>query len=104
MFPSWYVLILVDLYDLSDWSFHFCFFLLLFQARREHEFKLIPKWRKFWKILQKRETPEQAQKAEFERKFLHKLILGFIETLDQIPEAGKQYSFRYFFCRALSEK
>nr|XP_018901599.1 PREDICTED: intron-binding protein aquarius [Bemisia tabaci] len=75
----------------------------LHEARREHEFKLIPKWRKFWKILQKRETPEQAQKAEFERKFLHKLILGFIETLDQIPEEGVVSAEYLHYCERFLE-
>uniref|UniRef100_A0A1B6DEG6 RNA helicase aquarius N-terminal domain-containing protein n=1 Tax=Clastoptera arizonana TaxID=38151 RepID=A0A1B6DEG6_9HEMI len=58
------------------------------EGRREYEFKKCPKWRKFWIKINKRDAPEQKIKLEWERKFLHRLMLQFIEILEEIPEQG----------------
>lgn len=58
------------------------------QGRREQELKLVPKWRKYWKVLQKKDSPEQREKLEWERKFLHRLMLKFLDILEKIPEEG----------------
>ncbi|XP_034238562.1 RNA helicase aquarius isoform X1 [Thrips palmi] len=55
------------------------------QGRREQELKLVPKWKKFWKVLQKKDSPELREKLEWERKFLHRLMLKFLDVLEKIP-------------------
>lgn len=57
-------------------------------ARREYEFKKYPKWRKYWKAIQKKDKPEELDKVNWERTFLHKLMLKFMDTLDTITEEG----------------
>lgn len=57
-------------------------------ARREHEFKLCPRWRKYWKAIQKKDKAEQLDKLNWDRTFLQKLMLKFMEVLDTIPEEG----------------
>lgn len=57
-------------------------------ARREHEFKVYPKWRKYWRAIQRKDKPEQLEQLTWERKFLHSLMLKFISILDSIPVDG----------------
>ncbi|KAF4519034.1 hypothetical protein B566_EDAN001619 [Ephemera danica] len=40
------------------------------QGRREQELKAVPKWKKYWKILQKKESSELREKLQWERTFL----------------------------------
>jgi len=70
-------------------------FRFLVQARRELEFKNIAKWKKYWKILQKKETPEIKQKCEWERKFLHNLMRKFLNILESIPKEGSEFIFSF---------
>jgi len=72
---------LVALWELNTINF--------LQGRREQELRAVPKWRKYWQALQKKETPEKRQKLEWERKFLHRLMLKFIGILDTIPAEGE---------------
>jgi intron-binding protein aquarius len=61
----------------------------LLDARREAELKAIPKWKKFWKLLAKKdakETPENLEKLHFERKFLSNMIQKFLKILYTIQE------------------
>lgn len=53
--------------------------------RREYEFKLCPKWKKYWKAIQKKDKPDQLERLTWERTFLHKLMLKFVRILDTIP-------------------
>lgn len=57
-------------------------------GRREQEFKACPKWRKYWRAIQRKDKPEQLEKLNWERRFLHKLILKFLSVLDTITEDG----------------
>ncbi|XP_008195128.2 RNA helicase aquarius [Tribolium castaneum] len=57
-------------------------------GRREYEFKKNPKWRKYWKAIQKKDKPEELERLNWERTFLHKLILKFLNILDTITEDG----------------
>lgn len=57
-------------------------------ARREQEFKSYPKWRKYWRAIQRKDKPEMLEQLTWERKFLHRLMLKFMSTLEQIPEEG----------------
>ena len=61
----------------------------LLDARREAELKAIPKWKKYWKLLQKKdakETPENLKKLQFERKFLSAMIQKFLTVLYTVQE------------------
>lgn len=41
------------------------------------------------KKLENKSSPEEKQRLEWEKKFLHKLILKFLNILESIPEEGK---------------
>lgn len=58
------------------------------QGRREHELKNVPKWKKFWMKIHKRDCPDTKEKLDWERKFLHRLMLKFVYTLEEIPDTG----------------
>jgi len=61
----------------------------LLNSRREAELKAIPKWKKYWKLLQKKdakELPEAREKLMFERKFLRSLINKYYSVLYAIQE------------------
>lgn len=56
----------------------------LIEARRDAELKAIPKWKKFWKLLAKKdakETPEELERLKFERSFLSNMIKKFLALL-----------------------
>lgn len=56
--------------------------------RREYEFKRYPKWKKYWRAIHRKDKAEQMEKLTWERTFLHRLMLSFLETLDTIKEDG----------------
>ncbi|XP_019878186.2 RNA helicase aquarius [Aethina tumida] len=58
------------------------------ENRREMEFKRCPKWRKYWKLIQKKDKKENKEGLLWERTFLHKLMLEFLRVLDSIEETG----------------
>ena len=62
----------------------------LLDTRRDHELKKIPKWKKFWKAIQKRdakETDEDAKAiAKQERWFMRNLMEKFLQVLNTIQE------------------
>lgn len=71
------------LVSLSMWS-------SLQQGRRENEFKKFPKWKKYWRLIQKKDSQSSAkEKLDWERKFLHRLMLKFIKLLEKITTEGK---------------
>lgn len=55
-------------------------------ARREYEFKKYPKWKKYWRAIQRKDKPEQLEKLTWERTLLHRLMLKFLDILDTIKE------------------
>ena len=63
------------------------------QGRREAEFKKYPRWRKLWRAILKKDKPENKEKLEWERKFLHKLMIKFMTILETVPEEGKLNNF-----------
>lgn len=63
-------------------------FIQLFIARRNHEFKAVPKWRKYWRAIQKKDKPELLEKLTWERRYLQKLMIKFMRILESIPETG----------------
>lgn len=58
------------------------------RGRREFEFKKFPKWRKYWKIIQKKDKPELKDKLDWERRFLQRLMVKFMTILETIPPEG----------------
>ena len=62
----------------------------LLDSRRNHEFKNIPKWKKFWKAIQKRDGKESdetvKENSKRERWFMRKLIDKFLKSLNTIQE------------------
>lgn len=55
-------------------------------ARREYEFKKFPKWKKYWRAIQRKDKPELLEKLTWERTLLHRLMLKFLDILDTIKD------------------
>ncbi|KAK7598066.1 hypothetical protein V9T40_006301 [Parthenolecanium corni] len=88
------------------------------QARRNYEFKRTPEWEKRWKKLmnrkeskknkstteeEKRKVEEEQRKLEWERKFLHNLMLKFLEILESIPADGEISQEKVHYCERFLE-
>ncbi|KAL6255928.1 hypothetical protein P5V15_013168 [Pogonomyrmex californicus] len=73
------------------------------QGRRELEFRKYPKWRKYWKIIRKKDNPEHKEKYEWERKFLHKLMIKFMTILETIPAEGPVLPDKVRYCERFLE-
>ncbi|CAH2045440.1 unnamed protein product, partial [Iphiclides podalirius] len=58
------------------------------EGRRNQEFKLVPKWKKYWRAIQKKDKPELLEKLSWERHYLQKLMIKFMLILDTVPETG----------------
>ncbi|KAF5271727.1 hypothetical protein FQA39_LY08050 [Lamprigera yunnana] len=72
-------------------------------ARREHEFKIFPKWKKYWKIIQKKDKPEQLEILTFERTFLQRLMLKFLHVLESITGEGVVFDDKIHYCERFLE-
>lgn len=55
-------------------------------ARRDYEFKNFPKWKKYWRAIQRKDKPDQLEKLSWERTFLHRLMLKFLDILDSLQD------------------
>ncbi|XP_078034935.1 RNA helicase aquarius [Augochlora pura] len=73
------------------------------QGRRELEFRKYPMWRKYWKILRKKDNPEMKEKLEWERKFLHRLMIKFMKILETITQDGPLLSDKVRYCERFLE-
>lgn len=73
------------------------------EGRREQELKKVPKWKKFWVKIHKRDCPETKEKLDWERKFLRRLMLKFIHTLEEIPEGGDVPVEKIQYCERFLE-
>lgn len=71
--------------------------------RREAELASTPQWRKFWKKLMKKDKPEQKEQLEFERHFLQKLMIKFINILESIPAEGFVHFETIRYCERFLE-
>ncbi|XP_022909695.2 RNA helicase aquarius isoform X1 [Onthophagus taurus] len=71
--------------------------------RREYEFKLCPKWKKYWRAIQKKDKPDQIEQLTWERLFLHKLMLKFINVLESIPLEGNIGPDKVHYCERFLE-
>ncbi|CAB3259461.1 unnamed protein product, partial [Arctia plantaginis] len=59
------------------------------EGRRNQEFKAVPKWRKYWRAIQKKDKPELLEKLSWERRYLQRLMIKFMRILESIPETGE---------------
>ncbi|KAK0164394.1 hypothetical protein PV328_003030 [Microctonus aethiopoides] len=73
------------------------------QGRRELEFKKYDKWRKYWKIIKKRDKSGDKEKLEWERKFLHRLMIKFMTVLETIPLEGPLNLDKVRYCERFLE-
>ncbi|XP_011502615.1 PREDICTED: intron-binding protein aquarius [Ceratosolen solmsi marchali] len=73
------------------------------QGRRELEFKKYPKWRKYWKAIFKKERPDNKDKLEWERKFLHRLMIKFMTILETITLEGLTNPDKVHYCERFLE-
>jgi intron-binding protein aquarius len=71
--------------------------------RREHELKNNSKWRKYWKTLQKKESPQQREAQQWERTFLLNLMVKFMTILDTISEQGDTSQDKVHYCERFLE-
>jgi len=61
-----------------------------FQSRRDQELRAVPKWRKYWKLIHKKDAAEKDRsKLDWERRFLQRLMIKFMKLLESIPSEGK---------------
>ncbi|XP_031327645.1 RNA helicase aquarius-like [Photinus pyralis] len=72
-------------------------------ARREYEFKTFPKWKKYWRMIQKKDKPDQIEKLTWERTFLQKLMLKFLNVLDTISREGTVFEDKIHYCERFLE-
>lgn len=73
------------------------------EARREYEFTRYPKWKKYWKIIQRKEKGENLEQLNWERMFLHKMMLKFMNVLDTIPAQGIVPNEKVRYCERFLE-
>ncbi|XP_043273212.1 RNA helicase aquarius [Venturia canescens] len=73
------------------------------QGRRELEFRKYPKWKKYWKLIRKKDNPELKEKLEWERRFLHKLMVKFMTILETIPPEGPVFPDKVRYCERFLE-
>ncbi|KAL7286116.1 hypothetical protein TKK_0019630 [Trichogramma kaykai] len=73
------------------------------QGRREAEFKKYPKWKKKFKLILKKDKPEEKDKLDWERRFLHKLMIKFMTILETIPEKGDLNTDKVHYCERFLE-
>lgn len=71
--------------------------------RREYEFKLNPKWKKFWRAIHRKDKPEMLEKLTWERTFLHKLMLKFLLILESISPTGICPNHKVHYCERFLE-
>ncbi|XP_049959812.1 RNA helicase aquarius [Schistocerca serialis cubense] len=75
----------------------------LLQGRREQELKAEPKWRKFWKLIQRKDAGNLKPRQDWERRFLKRLMVHFIKLLETIPEEGPLSDDVVHYCERFLE-
>ncbi|CAG9762602.1 unnamed protein product [Ceutorhynchus assimilis] len=71
--------------------------------RREHEFKVNPRWKKYWRAIQRKDKNEELDKLTWERTFLHKLMLKFLLVLESIGTQGICPPDKVHYCERFLE-
>ncbi|CAD6201771.1 GSCOCG00002767001-RA-CDS [Cotesia congregata] len=72
------------------------------QGRLELELKKHDEWRKQWKKLKKKDE-KLKQNLDWERKFLHRLMIKFMAILDTITEEGPLNPDKIHYCERFLE-
>ncbi|XP_047537056.1 RNA helicase aquarius [Vanessa atalanta] len=73
------------------------------EGRRNQEFKAVPKWRKYWRAIQKKDKPELLDKLNWERHYLQRLMIKFTRILESIPETGDADVHAIRYCERFLE-
>ncbi|XP_045502358.1 RNA helicase aquarius [Colias croceus] len=73
------------------------------EGRRNQEFKVVPKWRKYWRAIQKKDKPELVDKLNWERRYLQRLMIKFMRILESIPETGDISDDKVRYCERFLE-
>ncbi|XP_045466067.1 RNA helicase aquarius [Harmonia axyridis] len=73
------------------------------EQRRELEFKRFPRWKKYWRAIQKKDKTEDLENLNWERTFLHKLMLKFMDVLDSISDAEINIKDKVHYCERFLE-
>ncbi|XP_053613810.1 RNA helicase aquarius isoform X2 [Plodia interpunctella] len=73
------------------------------QGRRNQEFKAVPKWKKYWRAIQKKDKPELLDKLNWERRYLQQLMIKFMRILETIPETGDVDANAVRYCERFLE-
>ncbi|XP_047033898.1 RNA helicase aquarius [Helicoverpa zea] len=73
------------------------------EGRRNQEFKAVPKWRKYWRAIQKKDKPELLEKLSWERLYLQRLMIKFMRILESIPETGDLDAHAVRYCERFLE-
>ncbi|KAK9877997.1 hypothetical protein WA026_020211 [Henosepilachna vigintioctopunctata] len=71
--------------------------------RRELEFRKYPRWKKYWNAIKKKDKPEDLDILQWERTFLYRLMLKFMEILGSIHEDGMCPSDKIHYCERFLE-
>lgn len=71
--------------------------------RREAELAATPQWKKFWKKLTKKDKPELKEQLEFERYFLQRLMVKFMDILECVPLEGPVQPETIRYCERFLE-
>lgn len=83
------------LLSLSSWA-------CLHKNRREQELAKMPKWQKYFRKLMKKED-ERGPEAEWQRRFLYRLMLNFLDDLEKLPTEGPIESDVIHYCERFLE-
>ncbi|PNF18780.1 hypothetical protein B7P43_G01661 [Cryptotermes secundus] len=73
------------------------------QGRREQELRAVPKWRKYWKLIQRKDTQEAREKLDWERRFLQRLMVKFMKLLESLQPEGEVSSEVVHYCERFLE-
>lgn len=68
-----------------------CTCVVIYQSRLDEELRAVPKLKRYWRSLQKKEKQadeETKERAQREKTFLANLIHLFMQVLSSIPEKG----------------
>ncbi|XP_046401770.1 RNA helicase aquarius isoform X1 [Ischnura elegans] len=72
-------------------------------GRREQELKAVPKWRKYWKLIKKKDNPEMLEQLHWERTFLQRIMIKFMQLLETVEAEGEIEPEKVHFCERFLE-
>ncbi|CAM9839047.1 unnamed protein product [Lampetra fluviatilis] len=78
----------------------------LLPSRLEQELRKTPKLKKFWNLIKKSDEklePKAKEQADYERRFLSRLIQKFVSVLNSIPAKGDVSADKVHYCERFIE-